>query len=142
MLGKRRFDRHFVKICTPHFPDPIFHTAKVKDLVNRMMRQGALWQDCGDGWEALESSVKLSGWTQQRVAEDRGHHGAMERRATLVANFDPGIASLAGRKVASRPPGGGRTAPKRMKITRLAVNPMKNQPPPSEVLNEHAHFPF
>ena len=42
------------------------HTVKVKDLVNRMMRQGALWQDCGDGWDALETSIKLSGWTKER----------------------------------------------------------------------------
>ncbi len=42
------------------------HTAKVKDLVKRMMRQGALWQDCGDGWQALESTIRLSGWTRER----------------------------------------------------------------------------
>jgi hypothetical protein len=42
------------------------HTAKVKDLVTRMMRQGALWQDCGDGWQALESTIRLSGWTRER----------------------------------------------------------------------------
>ena len=42
------------------------HTSKVKDLVTRMMRQGALWQDCGDGCQALESSIRLSGWTRQR----------------------------------------------------------------------------
>lgn len=42
------------------------HTAKVKDLVTRMIRQGAHWQDCGDGWETLESSLKLSGWTRER----------------------------------------------------------------------------
>lgn len=42
------------------------HTAKVKDLVNRMMRQGALWQDCGDGWQALETTLRLSGWTCER----------------------------------------------------------------------------
>ncbi len=42
------------------------HTAKVKELVARMMRQGALWQDCGDGWQALESSIRLSGWTRER----------------------------------------------------------------------------
>ncbi len=35
------------------------HTAKVKDLVTRMMRQGALWQDCGDGWQALERGMSL-----------------------------------------------------------------------------------
>jgi len=28
------------------------HTAKVRELVTRMMRQGALWQECGDGWQA------------------------------------------------------------------------------------------
>jgi len=37
------------------------HTAKVKELVKRMMRQGALWQDCGDGWQALETTIRLSG---------------------------------------------------------------------------------
>ena len=42
------------------------HTAKVKELVVRMMRQGARWQDCGDGWEALESSLRLSGWSKER----------------------------------------------------------------------------
>lgn len=42
------------------------HTAKVKELVKRMMRQGALWQDCGDGWQALESTLRLNGWTQER----------------------------------------------------------------------------
>jgi len=31
-----------------------------------MMRQGALWQDCGDGWQAQESTIRLSGWTRQR----------------------------------------------------------------------------
>ena len=38
------------------------HTAKVKELVQRVMRQGAPWQDCGDGWQAL----RLSGWTCDR----------------------------------------------------------------------------
>jgi hypothetical protein len=42
------------------------HTAKVKELVKRMMRQGALWQDCGDGWQALETTIRLSGWTCER----------------------------------------------------------------------------
>jgi hypothetical protein len=31
-----------------------------------MMRRGAAWQDCGDGWQALESSIQLSGWTRPR----------------------------------------------------------------------------
>ncbi len=42
------------------------HTLKVKELVIRMMRQGALWQDCGDGWQALETTIRLSGWTRER----------------------------------------------------------------------------
>ena len=42
------------------------HTAKVKELVVCMMRQGALWQDCGDGWEAMETTLRLSGWTKTR----------------------------------------------------------------------------
>ena len=42
------------------------HTAKVKELVTRMMRQGAHWQDCGDGWQSLETSLRLSGWTRER----------------------------------------------------------------------------
>lgn len=42
------------------------HTAKVKDLVVRMMRQGALWRDCGDGWEAMETTLRLGGWSRER----------------------------------------------------------------------------
>lgn len=42
------------------------HTTKVKDLVTRMMRQGALWEDCCDGWQALETTLRLSGWTRER----------------------------------------------------------------------------
>lgn len=42
------------------------HTPKVKELVKVMMGRGALWQDCGDGWQALESSIKLKGWTRER----------------------------------------------------------------------------
>ena len=42
------------------------HTPKVKDLVNRMTRQGALWLDCSDGWQALETTIRLSGWTRER----------------------------------------------------------------------------
>jgi len=42
------------------------HTLKVKLLVQRMMRQGALWRDCGDGWQALESPLKLDGWSRER----------------------------------------------------------------------------
>lgn len=42
------------------------HTLKVKQLVKTMMYQGAQWEDCGDGWQALESSLQLKGWTRSR----------------------------------------------------------------------------
>ena len=42
------------------------HTKKVKDLVVDMMRQGARWEDCGDGWQALEAVLRLSGWSRER----------------------------------------------------------------------------
>lgn len=42
------------------------HTKKVKDLVQCMMRKGAAWQDCGDGWQALETTLCLSKWSKER----------------------------------------------------------------------------
>ena len=42
------------------------HTPKVKVLVSDCMRLGSSWQDSGDGWQAMESSIKLSGWTKKR----------------------------------------------------------------------------
>lgn len=42
------------------------HTKNVKDLVKRMMGQGAGWQDCGDGWESIEARLRLAGWTRER----------------------------------------------------------------------------
>ena len=42
------------------------HTARVKELVKAMLGRGALWQECGEGWQALESSLKLKGWTRER----------------------------------------------------------------------------
>jgi hypothetical protein len=42
------------------------HTPKVKALVKACMRSGRGWQDTGDGWEAMEASLKLKGWTQTR----------------------------------------------------------------------------
>ena len=35
------------------------HTLKVKALVQRMMGEGALWQDCGDGWQGLGKQLAL-----------------------------------------------------------------------------------
>lgn len=42
------------------------HTLKVKALVQRMMRLGARWADCGDGWQALETTLILQGWSRER----------------------------------------------------------------------------
>jgi hypothetical protein len=42
------------------------HTPKVKSLVQRLMSQGAHWQDAGGGWEAMEATIQLSGWSRSR----------------------------------------------------------------------------
>tara|TARA_R110002111_G_scaffold237503_1_gene298815 strand:- start:107 stop:1696 length:1590 start_codon:yes stop_codon:yes gene_type:complete len=42
------------------------HTPKVKELVKTCMSEGSAWIDTGSGWEAMESELKLSGWTQTR----------------------------------------------------------------------------
>jgi hypothetical protein len=42
------------------------HSAKVRALVSRMQHGGGRWEDAGDGWEVLESSLRLSGWSQER----------------------------------------------------------------------------
>jgi hypothetical protein len=42
------------------------HTPKVKALINTCMGLGHGWKDCGDGWQAMESSLKLHGWTKSR----------------------------------------------------------------------------
>lgn len=81
------------------------HTPKVKELVKVMMGRGALWQDCGDGWQALESSIKLKGWTRERrvvlvrenpsrapialpESRDRRSLPALYRRLLDAAGFD------------------------------------------------------
>ena len=42
------------------------YTAKVKTLVNQMQRAGAVWTDTGDGWQVIESELKLTGWSRVR----------------------------------------------------------------------------
>jgi hypothetical protein len=42
------------------------HTAKVKTLVGQMQRRGAAWEEAGDGWEVLEATLRLSGWSCER----------------------------------------------------------------------------
>lgn len=42
------------------------HTPKVKELVAAAMREQGGWTDCGDGWEAMEAPLRLSGWSRTR----------------------------------------------------------------------------
>jgi hypothetical protein len=42
------------------------HSPKVKTLVRQAMRGGAQWQDAGDGWEVMEASLRLDGWSRER----------------------------------------------------------------------------
>ena len=42
------------------------HTAKVKTLVCQAQRSGAVWHDAGAGWEVMEASLRLSGWSRER----------------------------------------------------------------------------
>ena len=41
-------------------------TPKVKTLVQMLLGQGARWRDAGEGWEAIEASIRLSGWSKTR----------------------------------------------------------------------------
>lgn len=79
---------------------------------------------------------------QQRVASHPRHHGAMERGAALDAVIDAFAASLARRKVATRPSRRGLAPPQRVKTDSLATTRLQNQTPRSQVLHERAHFPF
>ena len=42
------------------------HTGKVKTLLRQMQRAGASWQDAGDGWQVLEATLRLTGWSRER----------------------------------------------------------------------------
>jgi hypothetical protein len=42
------------------------HTAKVKALVSRAQYSGAAWEEAGEGWQVMESTLKLSGWSCAR----------------------------------------------------------------------------
>ena len=41
-------------------------TKKVKELVRRMIYQGGAWQADGHGWEVMESTLQLEGWSRER----------------------------------------------------------------------------
>jgi len=40
-------------------------TSNVKRLIKKLFQQG-LWEDAGQGWEGLEDSLRLSGWSRAR----------------------------------------------------------------------------
>jgi hypothetical protein len=42
------------------------HTAKVKNLVQTCLSKSDGWRDTGDGWQAMEAELKLTGWTTER----------------------------------------------------------------------------
>lgn len=53
------------------------HSPKVNELVQRMMRQEVLWQNCGDGWEALETSLRRP--VERRTNNHQSQHPTRER---------------------------------------------------------------
>jgi hypothetical protein len=61
MSGKDHAARHALPCLLK-----LRHTARVKTLVRQMQRAGAAWQDAGSGWEVLEASLRLSGWSRER----------------------------------------------------------------------------
>lgn len=63
--GSEKIMREFEERRLPYLLK-LRHTAKVKDLVRELMHQSNGWQDSGQGWEAAEATLKLSGWTQRR----------------------------------------------------------------------------
>jgi hypothetical protein len=71
------------------------HSAKVKRLLAEVQRSGAQWQPAGDGWEVIEASLRLSGWSRsRRVVLVREKPAiapvgaqARRRRDTLQANL-------------------------------------------------------
>jgi len=42
------------------------HTPKVKSLIRETLARGAGWVDAGNGWEAAEAKLRLSGWSKAR----------------------------------------------------------------------------
>ena len=42
------------------------HTPKVKTLVQDALRHGTRWVEAGDGWQAMEAPLQLSGWSRAR----------------------------------------------------------------------------
>jgi hypothetical protein len=62
------------------------HSAKVKMLVQSALRRNEGWRDAGSGWEVMEASLQLQGWSRERrvvlvrEAPARAPVGAQARR--------------------------------------------------------------
>jgi hypothetical protein len=41
-------------------------TPGVKTLIKQALRSGAAWRPSGQGWEAMEARLRLSGWSRER----------------------------------------------------------------------------
>ena len=92
------------------------HTLKVKALVQRMMRLGARWADCGDGWQALETVLTLQGWS-------RGRRVVLVREAPARAPVGGGIPEAGSGAVTSA---AGTAAGKRKRRGRDRQSPLPN----------------
>ena len=63
--GREKIMREFEARELPYLLK-LRHTSKVKALVHDLLRQSGGSQDCAEGWEAAEASIKLSRWTRAR----------------------------------------------------------------------------
>lgn len=64
---------------------------KVKSLIQRMERNNAKWEDAGDGWEVMESTLKLGGWTQTRrivLVREKVKNKPLELKSHLPGSQD------------------------------------------------------
>jgi hypothetical protein len=78
-------------------------TKKVRELVSSMRHNGAGWEDTADGWQVLESTLRLTGWSSARrivivreaaarapVEENPAHRAAPGRRRGKDRSLLPG----------------------------------------------------
>lgn len=60
---------------------------KVKSLIHRMKGHEARWKDAGDGWEVIESKLKLTGWSKERrvvLVRSKPHHRLELKDSSLL----------------------------------------------------------
>ena len=63
--GNEKLMREFEAAGLPYL-FKLRHTPKVKTLVQDALRNGARWLEAGDGWQAMEAQLQLSGWSRAR----------------------------------------------------------------------------